>query len=139
MADASNLELDGRNIQIRYSNDKTPRDNNNQGGNRGGRPNFEGDKFSIFVGNLSFKCNENGIKSFFSDCGNVNDVRIAKNEDGRLKGFAHVDFDSKEGVDNAIKKNGQELDGRALRIDMSVPRQGGNGGRGGLGGRGGFR
>ena len=49
---------------------------------------------------------------------------------------AHVDFDSKEGVDNAIKKNGQELDGRALRIDMSVPRQGGNGGRGGFGGRG---
>ena len=43
---------------------------------------------------------------------------------------AHVDFDSKEGVDNAIEKNGQEFDGRALRIDMSVPRQGGNGGRG---------
>ena len=130
MKDSSNLELDGRKLEIRYSNDKAPRENQNKSSKSTG--------FSIFVGNLSFKCTEKGIRNFFSECGNVVDVRIAKNEDGKLKGFAHVDFDSKEAVEKAIKKNGEELDGRKLRIDESTPKQGGNGGRGrGRGGRGG--
>ena len=141
MKDSENLELDGRNIQIRYSNDDSHKTggNGNQGNRGGNRSNFQGTKYSIFVGNLSFKTNENSIKKYFSDCGNVIEVRLAKNEDGRLKGFAHVDFDSKEGVENAIKKNGQEFEGRNLKVDESTPRQGGSGGRGfgGRGGRGG--
>ena len=138
MKDSENLELDGRNIQIRYSNDDSHKTggNGNQGNRGGNRSNFQGTKYSIFVGNLSFKTNENSIKKYFSDCGNVIEVRLAKNEDGRLKGFAHVDFDSKEGVENAIKKNGQEFEGRNLKVDESTPRQGGSRGRGGRGGRG---
>jgi len=58
-----------------------------------------------------------------------------------MKGFAHVDFDSADAVEEAKKLAGQQLDGRELRVDASTPRQGGSGNRGGSfrGGRGGGR
>ena len=72
------------------------------------------------------------MKKFFKDCGKILDVRIAKKPDGKLKGFAHIDFENSEAVDKAVEKNGQELQGRALKIDKS---QGGKGGAGGSGGK----
>ena len=116
MKDANNLELDGRSLHIRYSNDKNSQV---KGGNKGGNKNNPKSEFSIFVGNLSFKSKENDIRNFFSDCGEILDIRIAKNEDGKMKGFAHIDFDSKEAVEKAIQKNGESLGGRELRIDNS--------------------
>jgi nucleolin len=158
--DADNLNVEGRLLQVSFSDQKPQRDNNSnaggrggfQGGNRGGdrfggqggnRGNFGGEKHTIFVGNLGFKTTENNLRNFFKDCGSVVDVRIAKNEEGRSKGFAHVDFEAPDAVEKAKSKAGQELDGRELRVDASTPRQGGGsggrGGRGGFGGRGGGR
>ena len=140
MKSADNLNLDSRQLQIRYSNDKSYQSGQSSSG--GKKPSYQGDRHSIFVGNLSFKCNENSIRKHFSSCGNVVDIRLAKRDDGKLKGFAHVDFDSEEGVQKALELNGKELDGRALKIDVSTPKQsGGNrgGNRGGRGGRGGNR
>jgi RNA recognition motif-containing protein len=51
-----------------------------------------------------------------------------------MRGFAHVEFETAEGVANAIKKAGENVGGRPLRIDKS-----GGGGGGDRGGRGGFR
>ena len=68
------------------------------------------------------------------------------NDDGRPKGFAHVEFESNADAVAALKFAGQELDGRELRMDLSQPRRGGGGGgfrggdrRGGGGFRGGDR
>jgi len=168
ITDAANLIIDGRNLQVTFSDQKpqAPSNgfNNNKGGyggnqggyggNQGGyggqqggfqKKFHDGEKFTAFVGNLGFKTSENSVASFFGDCGNVLDVRIAKNpEDGRSKGYAHVDFDSNDAVQKAMGKAGQNLDGRDVRVDASTPRQGGGdrGGRGGFGGgrggRGGF-
>ena len=143
MNDADNIVVGGRNLQIRYSNDKNGPIKGGNGGNNAKRgPSSE---FGIFVGNISYKCTENDLKKFFKDCGKVVDVRLAKKPDGKLKGFAHVDFENKEAVDKAVEKNGQELQGRALKVDRSTGKggSGGNnnrggqqGGRGGRGGRG---
>jgi len=52
-----------------------------------------------------------------------------------MKGFGHVDFESAEAAQNAVAKNGCELEGRALKVDLSEAKQGGfGGGRGGFGG-----
>ena len=137
MNDADNIVVGGRNLQIRYSNDKNSPirggGNNNNSGKKG-----PASEFGIFVGNMSYKCNEDDLKKFFKDCGKVLDVRIAKKPDGKLKGFAHVDFESKEAVDKAVQKNGEELKGRALKIDRSTGGKSGLGGgnKGGQGGRG---
>jgi len=132
-------------VQVTFSDEKPERtggnNNNNQGyqGGQSQKSNYQGEKFTIFVGNLSFKSNENSVKKFFSSCGNVVDCRIAKNEEGKMKGFAHVDFDSAEAVESAKKLAGTQLDGREVRVDASTPKQGGGSRGGARGGRGGFR
>ena len=117
MQSSYNLNLDSRQLQIRYSNDISY------------KPSHQSERHSIFVGNLSFISNENSIKEYFSSCGNIVDIRLAKGDDGKLKGFAHVDFDSEEGVQKALKLNGKEYNGRQLKIDTCTPKQG----RGGVG------
>ena len=73
-------------------------------------------------------------------------MRIATNQDGKMKGFCHVTFEDESSVDKALGKNGEDLDGRNVKVDKALPRQEGGrgdfrdrrGGRGGRG-RGGFR
>jgi len=135
MKDADNIIVGERNLQIRYSNDKGSQMKGGNGGNNSAKkgPSTE---FGIFVGNISYKCTENDLKKFFKDCGKVVDVRIAKKPDGKLKGFAHVDFETKEGMEKAVEKNGKELQGRALKIDQSTSggnKKGGNFGNKGQG------
>lgn len=64
-------------------------------------------------------------------------------EDGRPKGFAHIEFESHDAAKSALDLNGSDLDGRALRLDLSSGSRGGGsgfgGGRGRSGDRGGFR
>jgi len=142
---AESLVIEGRNLQVSFSDQKDENRSNNQAGgfnqaqggfNRGGFNNnnnggfqkkfFDGEKFTAFVGNLGFKTTEQSVGQFFGDCGNVVDVRIAKSpEDGRSKGYCHVDFDSNEALTKALAKAGQNLDGRDVRVDTSTPRQGG--------------
>ena len=54
-------------------------------------------------------------------------------EDGRPRGFCHVEFEDPAHAADAMKFNGEEIDGRAVRLDLSQSR-GGGGGRGGFGG-----
>jgi nucleolin len=152
--DADNLECDGRKIGVSFSNEKpSSRDNGNfkqRGNERGGNDRDRGGNRdsgnTVFMGNLSFKTSEDSIRKFFRDCGKIADIRIAKTPEGKMKGFCHVEFDDNDGASSACQKNGEELDERQVRIDMSRP-QGpksfGSGGdrRGGFGGgrRGGDR
>ena len=124
MEDAGKLSLDGR--PISYSNER-PSSTNTQPKFKADTS-YQGARYGLFVGNLSFKSNEQGIKNLFEDCGKIIDIRIAKNEQGKMRGFAHVDFDSSESVDKALKKNGFKLDGRELKLDKSEskPARGGN-------------
>jgi nucleolin len=150
--DAANLNVDNRLIQVTFSDQKDANRAPQQGGyqngggsygngsygNKGGsvtQSNYDGEKHTIFVGNLGFRTTEQSVKNFFKDCGNVVDVRIAKDRDtGKSKGFCHVDFDAATAVEKAKGKAGQDLDGREVRVDASLPKQGG-GGAGGFGGR----
>lgn len=148
MEDADNIELDGRQITINYSNDKDasrgPRQEGGQREKRSDENTNDGEGTTVFVGNLGFKTTEDTIREFFDGCGEITSIRIAKGDDGRSKGFCHVDFESNESVKKAMSKNGEDLDGRQVRVDASTGRKsndrgGFRGGRGGSGGRGGFR
>lgn len=103
----------------------------------------------IYVGNLSYTTNESGLRDFFAECGNIEDlVIIMDRATNRSKGFGFVTFDCKEAATSAVEqKNGTELDGRTLRINIAdSERKAGGGGsgrrdRGDRGGsqRGGYR
>ena len=119
LADNDNLFLDGRPLAVSYSNDKKGSAKVRKSKFQGNK-HYEGEKFSIFIGNLSFKTNEDGIENLFEDCGKIIDIRIAKTLEGKPRGFAHVDFATKQGMETALEKNGYRLDGRELRIDKTT-------------------
>ena len=124
----------GRDITVDFSANKS---NAPQGGDR---DNSESN--TVFVGNMSFNTSEDSVRDFFSKVGGITSVRIAVGEDGRARGFCHVEFESAAAAKEALQLNGEDLDGRAVRLDLSGDRKpgfGGGRGRGGFGDRGGFR
>ncbi|VDO64880.1 unnamed protein product [Onchocerca flexuosa] len=61
-------------------------------------------------------------------------------ENDRFKGFAYIEFRTREDLERALSLNGVEYDGRMLRVDVADAPRGRErrgGGRGNFGGRGG--
>jgi len=106
------------------------------GGGGGGQRGRKG-AITLFVGNLPFTLNEDTLRTEFEHYGEVTQVSVISDADGRPRGFAFVDFDKKEAGEAACREmNGFSIDGRAIDVKVSEDRGGGGGGRGG-GGRGG--
>lgn len=58
--------------------------------------------------------------TFFAQVGEVADaIVITDRMTGRSKGFGFVTMTNQAGLDAALALNGQELDGRALKIDQA--------------------
>ncbi len=96
----------------------------------------------MYVGNLPFQTTSEDLTELFSAYGEATDIYMPTDrESGRPRGFAFVTMSSKEEMEAAIKGlDGEEFQGRPLRINEAQPREergGGGGGRGGYGGGGG--
>ena len=106
----------------------------------------------LFVGNLSYNTSEDAVRTLFEQFGTVDEVFLARDrETNRSRGFAFVTMNNDTEAQAAIEgTNGQQLDGRPLKVNEAQPREergprgggyggGGGGGRGGYGGGGGGR
>jgi len=93
----------------------------------------------LYVGNISFDTNEDGLRNAFAEHGDVEEVAVITDRDtGRPRGFAFVTMRDDNAARAAIDAlNGKELDGRALNVNEAKAKTGGGGGGGG-GGRGGW-
>ena len=95
----------------------------------------------LYVGNLSFNTNADGVRTAFEQFGTVSDVHLVTDrETGRARGFAFVTMGTAEEAAKAMQgMDGKTLDGRPLRVNEAEQRQqrGGGGGGGGGGYRGG--
>ncbi|MEC7947311.1 MAG: RNA-binding protein [Myxococcota bacterium] len=89
----------------------------------------------LFVGGLAWATNNDGLREAFASFGEVTDaVVILERDTGRSRGFGFVTFAEESAAQEAIAAmDGQELDGRAIRVNEAQERRGG-GGRGGGGG-----
>lgn len=84
----------------------------------------------LFCGNLSWDIDDDGIKEFFKEFGELTDVHwLTDRDSGKFKGCGFVTFTSVENASNALQsKNGVELLGRPIKLDFATPRPGGNAG-----------
>ncbi len=92
----------------------------------------------LYVGNLSFHTSEETLRSAFERDGQkVVEVKIVTDRDtGQPRGFAFVEMASPADAQAVMAAwDGQELDGRSLKVNEAKERTGGGGGGGG--GRGG--
>ncbi|VDO98853.1 unnamed protein product [Heligmosomoides polygyrus] len=82
---------------------------------------MQGQRFSVYVGNLPYETTEDAIGSLFSQAGQVTNVRIVSDrETGRPKGFGFCEFSDEAGAQNAVNTfNGTDFNGRSLRVNFA--------------------
>jgi RNA recognition motif-containing protein len=90
-----------------------------------------------FVGGLAWETTSDSLRTAFEAHGRVSEATvISDRETGRSRGFGFVTFEDAADCQKAISAmDGQDLDGRALRVNEAEnkPRRDGGGGGGGRG------
>jgi RNA recognition motif-containing protein len=93
---------------------------------------------TLYVGNLSYQTTDQQLHDLFSEAGNVSSAQVVTDRyTGQARGFGFVEMATEDEAQQAIAAiNGRNMDGRALVVNESKPREGGSGGgsRGGSGG-----
>lgn len=74
----------------------------------------------IYVGNLSYNTSEDELRDYFSQYGNIEDIKLIIDfNTGRSKGFGFITYASVQSCENAIAANGVDLGGRKLRVNIA--------------------
>ena len=81
-------------------------------------------KQNLFVGSLAYATDDDSLKAFFEQVGEVERARVATDRDtGRSRGFGFVTFVDAANNQKAVDElNGKELDGRAINASLARPR-----------------
>ncbi|XP_073143050.1 28 kDa ribonucleoprotein, chloroplastic-like [Henckelia pumila] len=79
----------------------------------------------IYVGNLPWTVDDERLEEIFSEHGKVVSARVVSDrETGRSRGFGFVVMSSESEMNDAIANlDGQNLDGRAIRVNVAEERQ----------------
>jgi RNA recognition motif-containing protein len=77
----------------------------------------------LFIGGLSFSTPAERLRELFEQIEGVQSVTIVTDRDtGQSRGFGFVEVETTEAANKAVSKlNGVQLDGRALRVEISKP------------------
>ncbi|MBT3448252.1 MAG: RNA-binding protein [Bacteroidetes Order II. Incertae sedis bacterium] len=97
---------------------------------------------NIFVGNLPWRTDDQELENLFSQYGEVLSAKvISDRETGRSRGFGFVEMEDDAALEAIENLNGQEMDGREIRVNEANdrPQRSGGGGHRGGGGGGGHR
>lgn len=70
---------------------------------------------TLFVGNIPYSSKESEVEEFFSECGKVEVKFFYFN--GSFKGYAYVTFLDESQVEAALKKDGQKIGDREIKIE----------------------
>lgn len=97
-----------------------------EGGQDGGRGRREkaAPGCRLFIGGLSRDAEEDEVRDMFKKHGKVTDFALMRDDDGNLRGFGFITFESKDMADAAIAAlNGQKIKGRRIGVrDADAPR-----------------
>jgi RNA recognition motif-containing protein len=76
---------------------------------------------NVYVSNLSFNTDNDGLRKLFEEFGKVTSARvISDKETGRSRGFGFVEMDSDDEGHAAIKGlNNKEISGRAMSVSVA--------------------
>ena len=79
----------------------------------------------LYVGNLPYSVNEETLTKHFEGFGTVDSAKVIVDRDtNRSKGFGFVEMGTEEEASDAISSlDGQELEGRTLKVNAAKPRE----------------
>ncbi|CAD7690313.1 unnamed protein product [Nyctereutes procyonoides] len=85
------------------------------------KPKVADKKARLIIRNLSFKCSEDDLKTVFGQYGAVLEVNIPRKPDGKMRGFAFIQFKNLLEAGKALKSmNMKEIKGRTVAVDWAV-------------------
>ena len=86
-----------------------------------GENNSEGEQ--VYIGNLSYRVRERHLREYFSQYGEITQLRIIKNHNtGRSKGFGFITYKSGSEANQSLVAHGHDFEGRALVVRLAKPR-----------------
>lgn len=94
----------------------------------------------LFVGNLPFSATEDSVRQLFEQHGTIEKIALITDRDtGQPRGFGFVEMPNADAARAMQALNGQDFEGRTLKVNEAQDKQrsGGGGYRGGGGGGGG--
>jgi RNA recognition motif-containing protein len=74
----------------------------------------------VFVGNMPWSITEEELHDAFGKCGEIMEIRIQEDRDGRRRGFGFLEFSTPQGARAAMDLNGIVVGGRELRVDLTT-------------------
>ncbi len=84
----------------------------------------------IFVGNLPDSATEQKVSELFSRFGRVRSIKLASDVfSGRCRGFGFIEMEGHEARAAIAGLNGEQFEGKALKVNFEMPRKGGRGRR----------
>ena len=90
---------------------------------------------NIYVSNLSFNVQDEDLKGFFEEYGEVSSAKVITDKfTGRSRGFGFVEMSDDAAAQKAIQElDGATVEGRAIKVSEAKPREQrpNNGGGGG--------
>jgi RNA recognition motif-containing protein len=87
---------------------------------------------NIYVSNLSFSINDDGLAKLFNDYGTVSSAKVIMDKfTNRSKGFGFVEMPDDAAAEKAINElNGTQVDNRSISVTVARPREERSGGGG---------
>ena len=72
----------------------------------------------LYVGNLPWSVDDSDLSNLFESVGPVTSATVVMDRDtGRSRGFGFVEMAEHDGLRAAEELNGQNVDGRAIRVN----------------------
>mmetsp|Transcript_10979 Transcript_10979/g.16486 ORF Transcript_10979/g.16486 Transcript_10979/m.16486 type:complete len:283 (+) Transcript_10979:386-1234(+) len=73
---------------------------------------------TVFLQGLPWRANENEVREFLKDCGEIESIELPLDSNGRSSGTAYVTFTELDGYENGLQMNGQTFadSGRWIKI-----------------------
>ena len=80
---------------------------------------------NIYVSNLSFNVQDEDLKSYFADYGEVTSAKVITDKlTNRSRGFGFVEMSDDEAAQKAIAElDGAAVDGRNIKVTVAKPRE----------------
>jgi len=77
-------------------------------------------KQKIYVGNLPYRTDDQELQETFAQFGEIEEaVVIRYRKSGRSKGYGFVTFTTEDAAENALKLDGEELQGRRMFVKIA--------------------
>ena len=100
-------------------------ENGNGNGNNANDGPMEPEQFrKVFIGGLSYKTDDDTLKTYFAKYGNLVDYVVMKDgQTGRSRGFGFVTYSCSSMVDELMKNRPHIIDGRQVEPKRATPRE----------------